>query len=212
MGETPRLWSFRLSPFAGKARAAFAEKGVDVELVEIHPVRRPDRLRELNPANRVPVLEVGGYAVRESSVIIEWLEETHPDPPLWPADAAARAWARGMGRYVDDALAANYFLGMRKTAFGLADDDPPDVVERLHARMTRPWTVVEEALGRQDGPWLMGETFTYADLSGLALAVRLPEWTPHLQPEHPRAAAWLDALRARPSAAAIDRSGEPVEA
>jgi glutathione S-transferase len=118
-----------------------------------------------------------------------------------------------VSRYVDDALAANYFLGMRKTAFGLADDDPPDVVERLHARMTRPWTVLEEALGRHDGPWLMGGAFTYADLSGLALAVRMPEWTPHLQPgadATPRVAAWLEALRARPSAAAIDQAGAPT--
>lgn len=210
-----RLWSWRLSPYAGKARAAVAEKGVDVELLEIHPVKRPPRLKELNPFNRVPVLEQGDLVLRESSVICEWLEETHPDPPLWPADAGLRGWGRTCVHTIEDTLVTPFFVGMRKMAFGKADDDPEDVVERLHGRLPAGWALLEDALGRHEGPWLTGEQFTLADLSGLALAVRLPEWAPQLQPDaatHPRAAAWLDALRARPSAAAIDQAGEPVAA
>lgn len=91
---TPCLWSWNLSPFAGKVRVAFAEKGVAIELIEIDPLQRPAKLRELNPTNRVPVLELDGTAVRESTAICEWLEDTHPAPPLWPADPAARATAR----------------------------------------------------------------------------------------------------------------------
>jgi glutathione S-transferase len=212
----PRLWSFRASPFAGKARAAFAEKGVDVELVEIHPARRPPRLRELNPLNRVPVLELpGGAALRESSVILEWLEERHPQPALWPDEPELRAQARAWGRWLDDALLVNFFLGMRKLAYGLDEHDPPDEVERLHGRVPRQWKVLEGALGAHEGPWLMGAQFTYADLTGLPLAVRVPEWMPALAPDehaHPRAAAWLARLRERPSAAAIDQAGEPIGA
>src|SRR3954452_12660459 len=209
----PRLWTFRLSPFAGKARAAFAEKGIDVELVEIHPGRRPPRLKELNPLGRVPVLEVDGVAIRESSVLCEWLEETHPDPTLWPADPQLRAWARGWGRYIDDVPVASFFLGMNKLAFGLRDGDPPDEVERLHRRVPKSWPLLEDALGVHEGPWLTGTPFTLADLSAMALAVRLPEWMAHLAPDpaaSPRVDAWMPALRARPSAAAIDAKGEPV--
>jgi glutathione S-transferase len=215
MHDNLRLWVFRTSPYSGKARAAFAEKGVPVELVEIHPGKRPARLRELNPANRVPVLQVGDIPIRESSLICEWLEETHPDPPLWPADPELRGWARGWAKYIDDTVTADFFLGMRKMAFGKADDDPEDIVERLHAKVPRRWPVLEAALGTHDGPWLCGEQFTYADLSALAPAVRLPEWAQQLLPdpgEHPRVTAWLEALRARPSAAAIDTKGEPVAA
>lgn len=211
MSELPRLWSFRRSPFAGKARAAFAEKGVAFELVDIHPAKRPARLGELNPANRVPVLELPDVAIRESSLICEWLEETHPDPPLWPADPGLRGWARGWAKYLDDNLTGNFFMGMRKMAFGRDEDDPEDIVERLHGRLGRHWPRLEEALSTHEGPWLNGEMFTLADLSGLALSVRLPEWGPHLQPERsaqPRVAAWLDELRARPGAAAIDQAGE----
>jgi glutathione S-transferase len=216
MSTAPRLWSWNLSPFAGKVRIAFAEKGVPVELLEVHPVKRPARLRELNPTNRVPVLEVDGHAIRESSAICEWLEDTHPEPSLWPQDPGLRAEARGLLRWVDDELTLPLFLSARKQYFGLDETDPPDLVERLRARLVRRWSTLEGLLGRTDGPWLMGgEAPTLTDLAAIPLAVRLPQWNPELQPdpdEHPRAAAWLDALRARPSAAEVDRQGERVEA
>ena len=206
----PKLWTFHTSPFAGKVRVAFREKDVPVELLEVHPARRPPRLRELNPLNRVPVLEVDGVALSESSAILEWLEETHPSPALWPAEPDQRALARAAARWVDDALLTNYFLGLRRRAFGVPEGEPPDAGERLLARVPRQWPRLEDALGRHDGPWLMGESFTYADVSGMPLAVRLPQWTEELVPEaetYPRVAAWLAALRARPSAPAVEARG-----
>lgn len=209
----PRLWTWQLSPFAGKARAAFAEKGADVELVEIHPVRRPPRLKELNPLGRVPVLEVDGTAIPESSVVCEWIEEAYPEPPLWPADPVQRAWARSWSRYLDDVVTASFFLSARKAAFGLAPDDAPDTVEKLRRRVTRSWPTVEATLAERPGRWVCGEQFTLADLSAMALAVRLPQWAEALVPPaeaFPRTTDWLQALRERPSAAAIDAKGDPV--
>ncbi len=214
MPSSLRLWSFAVSPFAGRVRVAFVEKGVEYDLLEVHPTRRPARLKELNPLNRVPVLEVDGVPIRESSVILEWLEETYPEPPLWPQDPALRAWARGWSKFIDDGVSANFFLGMRKRAFGLADDDPEDVVERLHGKVPGQWSYLEAALAEHDGPWLCGEQFTYADIAVMAAAARIPQWTPELAPDAaatPRVAAWLAAAAQRPSAAALDLKGEPVE-
>ncbi len=217
MSPTPVLWTFKASPFAGKVRAAFAEKGVEVELAEIHPAKRPGRFLALTAPGRVPVLEPGGGAppIWESAVICEWLEETYPEPALWPADAAQRGWARSWARFVDDLLLANFFLGMRKQAFGKSATDPEDVVERLHRQLAKHWPALEAALAAHDGPWLCGDQLTYAELSALPLAVRLPEWAPHLVPDaeaYPLLTAWLQAVRDRPSAAAIDQGGERVEA
>jgi len=212
--QTPRLWSWNLSPFAGKARIAFAEKGVQCELLEIDPRDRPARLRELNPTGRVPVLEVDGIAIRESTAICEWLEDTHPEPSLWPADSARRAAARGMLRFVDDELTRNFFLSLRKEAFGLDRTDHPDVVTHLREALGRRWSVVEGLLGRSGSGWLMGgEEPTLVDLAAIPLAVRLPQWKPDVAPSpdaHPASAAWLESLRARPSAAEVDRKGTPV--
>ncbi|MEO8968760.1 MAG: glutathione S-transferase family protein [Solirubrobacteraceae bacterium] len=210
----PRLWSWNLSPFAGKVRVAFAEKGVAIELIEIDPLQRPKRLRELNPTNRVPVLELDGTAVRESTAICEWLEDTHPDPPLWPADPAARATARGLLRWVDDELTANFFLAMRKEAFGLDDEDHRDLVTTLRTRLQRRWGTVEQLLSHSDGPWLLaGQVPTLADLAATPLAVRLPAWKPDLVPAadaFPRVDAWLSRLRDRPSSVAVDARGTPA--
>jgi glutathione S-transferase len=211
--SNPRLWSWHVSPFAGKARVACAEKGIEVELVEVDPRNRPARLRELNPSNRVPVLEVGDIAIRESTAICEWLEDTQPEPSFWPAEATARAEARGLLGWVDDELTLNFFLSMRKEAFGLAPGDHPDTVSILRGRLTRRWPVLEDLLARTGGPWFLGgESPTLVDLAAIPLAVRLPAWKPELAPaaEFARAHAWLEALRARPSAAEVSRRGEPV--
>jgi glutathione S-transferase len=209
-----RLWSFAVSPFAGRVRVAFAEKAVAYDLLEVHPAKRPPRLRELNPLGRVPVLEVDGVPIRESSVICEWLEEVHPDPPLWPQDPALRGWARGWAKFIDDGATTSFFLGMRKKAFGRDDGDPEDIVEQLHGKVPGQWSYLEDALGTHAGPWLCGEHFTHAEIAAMAVAVRLPQWAPELAPDPgatPRVAAWLQAVAQRPSAAAIDRKGERVE-
>jgi glutathione S-transferase len=212
----PRLWSWSLSPFAGKARIVLAEKGIEVELLEIDPRNRPQRLRQLNPAGRVPVLEVDGTGIPESTVICEWAEEMRPDPPLWPQDPTARAAARGLLAWLDDALTGSFFLSMRREAFGLEPTDHPDVVQTLRARLARNWPVLEARLALHDGTWLLpGREPTLLDLAAIPLAVRLPEWKPELEPDpnaQPRTEAWLAALRARPSAVEVGRRGEPVAA
>jgi len=206
-----RLWGFRLSPFAGRVRATLAEKGVDgVELIDIHPLKRPARLRELNPNNRVPVLEVDGAALRESANICEWLEDTFPDPPLWPADATARADGRGIAAWLETELTAPFFRGMRTVTFGVPESEPADLAERCFARVAPQWPRLEQLLARHEGAWMLGAEFTHADLAALALAVRMPQWRADMLPDastHPHTVAWLEALRERPSAAAIDAKG-----
>jgi glutathione S-transferase len=211
---TPRLWSWNLSPFAGRVRVAAAVKGVELDLIEIDPLKRPPRLRELNPTNRVPVLEIGDadspVVVRESTAICEWLEEVGDGPSLWPQDVNARAAARGLTRWVDDELTVNFFLSFRKEAFGPDASEPPDIVDVLRGRLMRRWPVLDELLGRTDGPWLMaGDQATLADLSAMPLAVRVVQWGPQLAPaaELTRATAWLDALRAHPLVDEVKRRG-----
>jgi glutathione S-transferase len=210
----PRLWSWKLSPFAGKVRIAAAHRGVELDLIEIDPVTRPPRLRELNPSNRVPVLEVGDVVVRESSAICEWVEDVGSGPSLWPADPLARARARGLMRWVDDEITVNFFLSFRKEAFGPAGGDPPDVVDRLRGALSRRWPVLDSLLGATDGAWLAGgDAPSLADLAGMPIAVRLPQWNAELgpPPELTRVTAWLDSLREHPLAEEVKRAGSPAD-
>src|SRR5262245_15965591 len=132
-----RLWGSHLSPFAGRVHVALVEKGIldEVELVEISLRTRPTRMFELNPNGRVPVLEVDGYALRESQNICDWLEDAYPEPALWPADPTERAHGRGLARWLESEVVSAFFGGMRAAAFGLRDGDPEDLVERLFGRL-----------------------------------------------------------------------------
>jgi glutathione S-transferase len=212
MINPPRLWSWHLSPFAGKARIALAVKQVEVELIEIDPLNRPARLADLNPARTVPVLEVGDVAVVQSTAICEWAEEVGYGRRLWPTGPVERAQARGLMRWVDDELTTNFFLSTRKQSFGLDERfDHPQLVENLRATLVKRWRPLELMLTRSPGPWLLdGPDPLLCDLAAMALAVRLPTWAAELQPDpetQPAATAWLAALRDHPAAVEVDRRG-----
>jgi len=81
-------------PYCARVRIVLAEKGVEYETVEVDLDDRPAWIYEKNPLGRVPVLEEDAFVLPESAVINEYLEERYPDPALWPADAAERAFGR----------------------------------------------------------------------------------------------------------------------
>ena len=96
------------------------------------------------------MLEVDGLAIRESLAICDWLDEVHPDPPLWPGDRRARLRPRPV-RWVDDELTRNFFLPMRKEVFGLDDTDHPELVAHLRSP-SAPLAGSRDQLARFDGP------------------------------------------------------------
>ena len=93
-----RLHGYFRSSAAWRVRIALNLKGVPVEHAFHHlrhgGQRAPDYLR-LNPQGLVPTLETDdGSVLTQSLAICEWLEETHPEPPLLPGDALERARIR----------------------------------------------------------------------------------------------------------------------
>lgn len=90
MSATLTLVSHHLCPYVQRAAIALAEKGVAFERVYVDLADKPDWFRALSPLGKVPLLKVGEAAIFESAVILEYLEETQPNP-LHPSDAIARA-------------------------------------------------------------------------------------------------------------------------
>ena len=78
-------------PYCARVRIVLAEKGLEHETVVVDLDDRPAWIYEKNPLGRVPVLEEDAFVLPESAVIMEYLEERYPEPPLWPADPAERA-------------------------------------------------------------------------------------------------------------------------
>src|SRR5689334_21396789 len=84
------LISHKLCPYVQRAVIALTEKAVPFERVDVDLSNKPDWFTAISPLGKTPVLKVGERAIFESSVILEYLEETQPNP-CHPADALTRA-------------------------------------------------------------------------------------------------------------------------
>lgn len=80
--------------FSHRVRIVLAEKGVAVDIVEVSGDKRPDELADLNPYNSVPTLVDRDLVLYESKVMMEYLDERFPHPPLLPVYPVARAQSR----------------------------------------------------------------------------------------------------------------------
>jgi glutathione S-transferase len=88
-----RVWRIPFSTNVERVALALAHKGLEVDWVDVDPADRgPVVVVSGQPL--VPVLEEKGRIVADSTAILEYLEEHHPEPPLYPRDEARRAEAR----------------------------------------------------------------------------------------------------------------------
>ncbi|MCB1406005.1 MAG: maleylacetoacetate isomerase, partial [Rhodobacteraceae bacterium] len=94
-----RFHGYFRSSSSYRCRIAFNLKGVAYEFVPVHLTRdggqqKTDAYRALNPQGLVPALEVDGLVLTQSPAILEWLDETYPEPRLLPDTPDGRAAVR----------------------------------------------------------------------------------------------------------------------
>lgn len=82
------------SHYSHRVRIVLAEKGVVVEVINIDPNNKPQELADLNPYNNLPVLVDRDLSLYESWVMMEYLDERFPHPPLMPVQPVSRAYTR----------------------------------------------------------------------------------------------------------------------
>ncbi len=97
----PKVHGVNLSPFVRKVRVALAEKNIAYEQDPVLPFGPREELMKISPLGKIPVYEEDGFTVPDSSVIISYLEQTHPNPPLYPSDPRDRARALFLEEYAD---------------------------------------------------------------------------------------------------------------
>ncbi|HEY8407567.1 MAG TPA: glutathione S-transferase family protein [Gaiellaceae bacterium] len=179
------LYDAARCPYCARARIALAEKGVEFEALEIDLNDRPEWIYEKNPTGRVPVVEEDAWILPESSVIMEYLEERYPEPPLLPADPGDRALARVWIFRHDDFTKPYYAL--RRGEDGAA--------ERFDEQLAK----LDAALERQ--PWLSGGEYGLADIAYVPWVLRARDMLGVSFDELPAVRSWLDRLEQRPAIA-----------
>jgi RNA polymerase-associated protein len=88
------LFSAPGDPWSHRTRIVLAEKGIGIDIVSVEPGRLPEDLLDLNPYHSVPTLVDRDLVLYDSRVIVEYLDERFPHPPLMPVDPVTRAQFR----------------------------------------------------------------------------------------------------------------------
>ena len=180
------LYDAARCPYCARVRIVLVEKGLEYETVIVDLDDRPAWIYEKNPLGKVPVLEQDAFVLPESAVIMEYLEERYPEPPLWPSDPAERARGRLLVDRFDD-LSRPYYALRRgdETAAG-----------KLHEQLGG----LDALLAGQ--PFLTGHEFGLADAAYLPWILRARSSLGIDLEPHSELSLWVVRASERPSIAA----------
>jgi maleylacetoacetate isomerase/maleylpyruvate isomerase len=165
-----KLFSFWRSLATFRVRIALNLKGLTPdEIVEVNLMKgdqREDAFRKVNPMMAIPALvEDDGTVLFESLAILEYLDETHPNPPLLPREPKARARARGLAQII---ACDTHPLIVPRVREYLAHEykiDEPGVLKWGHHWHTQSLTALEAHLkSPQTGRYCQGDQVTMADI------------------------------------------------
>lgn len=160
------LYNYFRSSASYRVRIALALKGLDYDYRAVH-IARNEQFAEpysaLSASRLVPLLRDGDQVLTQSLAIIEYLDETHPEPPLLPADPIGRARVRALA--LDMACEIHPLNNLRVLRYlvqslKLSEEDKD--------RWYRHWVetgleAVERQLAAQPAPFCHGDTPTVAD-------------------------------------------------
>lgn len=208
-----KIYDWHIAPNPRRLHIYLAEKGIEVELVEVgqDDLHLAPWYKERYPHAMVPMLELDdGTCIGEAMAIARYFEETQPEPPLMGADAKEKAvvamWEKRANE--EGMLPASELF--RNTHEAFADRGLPGSAEpipqlealrdRARARLGRFFRKFDERLGESE--FVAGPRWTVADATALC-AVDFAKWSDTgIPPECRNMHRWYEAVSARPSAKA----------
>lgn len=123
MANRPIIHQYQVSPFSAKVRRVMYYKGIDFDVVN-YGLSGAGKIKKLNARGKAPILEHNGQLIADSTDIIAYLEQLHPEKPVIPTDPIEQAHAHVLEDWADESLYF-YDLTMRcwpNNADLLADD------------------------------------------------------------------------------------------
>lgn len=198
-----RLYDHPLSPYAQKVKIALHEKGLAFETTMPGGLGAGGAAGEFvaaSPRAEVPALKDGEVRVFDSTIILEYLDDAYPDPPMRPDAPAERARVRMLEEVMDTHFEAiNWGLSEIRW-FRRAEGALAEALTAAARRQTDGFFAwLEAQLG--DREWFNGDRFGWGDLSVIPY-LNGSVGHGHPPPEGSRLATWLAQANARPSVAA----------
>ncbi|WP_431261533.1 maleylacetoacetate isomerase [Roseateles chitinivorans] len=162
------LYNYFRSSASYRVRIAMALKGLDFDYKPVHLAKNEqfnESYAAVSASRLVPLLKDGDALVTQSMAIIEYLDETHPEPPLLPGDALSRAYIRALSQ--DIACEIHPLNNLRVLRYlvkdlGVGDDNK---TRWIHHWVESGLAVVEHRLKAEgrSGHFCFGDTPTMAD-------------------------------------------------
>ena len=183
------LFSSPSDPWSHRARLVLAEKGLSIETIDVDAGKLPEDLLDLNPYHSVPTLVDRDLVLYDSRVIIDYLDERFPHPPLMPIDPITRAQFR----------VALYRL--ERDWYGLAREIEADPSSKSAAQSRKVLTEAISASAEvfKAKPFFLSDEFSLVDASIAPILWRLPFYNIELPAQAQPIIRYMTAIFARPA-------------
>jgi RNA polymerase-associated protein len=167
------LFSAPNDPWSHRTRIVLAEKGISIDIVSVEPGKLPEDLLDLNPYHSVPTLVDRDLVLYDSRVIIEYLDERFPHPPLMPVDPVTRAQFR----------LALYRIERDWYALVQQIEQEPDKKQTVRLKKILRDTVLQSTELFKVKPYFLSDEFSLVDATIAPVLWRLPYYEIDLPPQ-----------------------------
>lgn len=202
-----KLYDAGRAPNPRRVRVFLAEKGLSVPLVPVNIGKLEHKAQAyvaINPMQRTPALELDdGTVIAESIAICRYFEELHPEPPLFGTGPLERAMVEMWQRRLEFGLLETVATVFRHLHPSMAEMQAPQVTawgEASKPKAIEFLRFIDTQL--EDRPFICGERFTVADITGLVGIDFMKPAKLSVPDELTNVRRWHEALSARPSAQA----------
>ncbi len=206
----PKLLGAFGSPFVRKAYVALTEKRIPFEHEQVVPFGASAEYRKLSPLGKIPAYQDGDKTLADSSVIIAYLERTHPQPALYPSDAYDYARALWFEEFGDGGLAPVmgtkvFFPKVIGPRFFKQEPNLAEIQKVVDTEIPPLFDYLEGEIG--DKEFLVANQFTVADIGVATIFVNYAFAGYGVDPKRwPKLAAYIERILNRPSfKSAIDK-------
>ncbi len=203
----PTLYGALGSPFVRKAIVALTEKGIAYDHDPVVPFGPNPEYRKISPLGKIPAFRDGDRTMADSSVILAYLERTHPEPALYPSDAYDYARALWFEEYGDGGLAPVlggkiFFARIIGPRFMNQPTDEAAVQKALNEEVPPLFDYLEKELEGKD--YLVANRFTVADIGVATIFVNFQFAGCTVDAKRwPKLAAYVERIHNRPSFKAV---------